>query len=121
MSRIEKVNEQLRREISIIIQRELADPRLGFVSITNVIVSRDLQHAKIYFTVLGDQTQLSNTECALDAAKGFIRKLVGDRVRMRFTPELIFIHDQSLELRQNIEDTLREINNESKECPTDHP
>ena len=115
MSRIDKVNENIRREISTIIQRELADPRVAFVSITSVSVSKDLQHAKVFFSVFGETVKLEEAQKGLDAARGLIRKLVGKEIKMRFNPELIFIYDQGLEYRQEIEATLREIGNESEE------
>ena len=113
MGRIERVNEQIKREIGDIIQRELGDPRLGFVTITRVNVSRDLRHAKISFSVLGDLKQKENAQASLDNARGLIRRYLSSRVMMRFLPELIFVHDNSLEFSARIEEKLKEINDES--------
>ncbi len=117
MGRIERINQAVKREISILIHTEIKDPRLEFVTINNVEVSRDLQHARVYFTVLGDEKQALRAQEGLNSAKGFLRKLLGKRVRMRYTPEIDFIFDKSLEYSERIEDALKEIRNESR---TDH-
>ena len=110
MPRMERVNEQLRREISGILQRDLGDPRVSFVSITATQVSKDLRNAKVMFSLFGERFKPSDAQKALDAAKGMIRKLVGERMKMRFTPELIFIYDESLHYQHEIEERLKELN-----------
>ncbi len=120
MSRIDRINQTMKREISLIVHSEVKDPRLEFVSITQVEVSRDLQHARVFFSVLGDQSQAGKAEDGLNSAKGFIRKLVGQRIRMRFTPEIEFIYDRSIEYSARIEQTLEEIRHESEgDSPSD--
>ena len=114
MGRIERVNEQIKREIGDIIQRELGDPRLGFVTITQVSVSRDLRHAKISFSVLGDQKQRENAQASLNNARGLIRRYLSARVMMRYLPELVFVQDNSLEFSARIEGKLKEISDESQ-------
>ena len=114
MGRIERVNEQIKREISDIIQRELGDPRLSFVTITQVSVSRDLRHARVSFSVLGDQKQSANAKASLDNARGLIRRYLSTRVMMRNLPELVFVHDNSLALSARIEEKLKEISDESE-------
>lgn len=115
MSRIDRVNQQVKREISLILQRDLSDPRLEFVTITAVGVSRDLRYAKVHFSVIGDSARVKEATQGLQAARGLIRKLIGQRLMMRHTPELNFIHDQSLEISAQIDGVLEEIKNESKE------
>ncbi len=112
MGRIDKINQQVKREIGRIILRELGDPRLEFVTITRVDVSRDLRNAKIYFSVLGDESQALGAESGLNGAKGMIRKLLSQGVNMRNTPELLFIYDKSIEMGVRIEGTLKEIREE---------
>ncbi len=112
MGRIEKVNQSIKREIGNIVLMEMKDPRLEFVTITHVEVSKDLQHSKVYFSVLGTNVQVKKAQEALDNARGFIRKLIGERIRMRYTPEFQFIFDKSIEYGARIETTLEEINNE---------
>ncbi len=119
MGRIDRVNQQLKREISGILQRELGDPRLEFVSITYVRVSRDLRHARIYFSVFGGQQEQEGAKQALDNASGLIRKYVGQRIRMRYTPQLSFFYDESIEFNSKIDETLREIHDGIQEDYTD--
>ena len=95
MSRIERVNESVKREMSIIVQRELSDPRLAFVCISRVDVSRDLRHAKIFFSVLGDETKAEYAQEGFDAAKGFIKRILSQRIELKFMPDLTFIYDKS--------------------------
>ena len=111
-SRMEKVNQYIKREISSIIQRDMQDPRLEFVSITSVNVSRDLKQAKVYFSVLGGEKQKCSAQKALNSAKGLIRKIVGEHISMRYNPELLFTFDDSIAKIQQIEKTLQEIENE---------
>jgi ribosome-binding factor A len=115
MGRIDKINEQVKREIGKIIQQELGDPRLQFVTVTEVDVSRDLRYAKIRFSVLGEKRQLQDAEKSLEGAKGMIRRLLGRRMDMRHTPELFFVYDKSIEMSARIEETLKEIHDEHEE------
>ena len=119
MGRIDKVNEFMRREISNIILTELQDPRLKPVTITDVEVSRDLRYAKVSFSVLGSERQRENAIEGLQSARGLIRKLIGQRVSMRYTPELQFVYDRSLEYSSRIEEALQELKNELKDDPQD--
>ena len=114
MGRIDKVNQAVKREVSSIIHGELKDPRLQFVTITQVEVTKDLQHAKIYFSVLGDQKSAEKADLGLNSAKGFVRRLVGQRIRMRYTPEIEFIYDRTVEYGVRIEQALEEIKHESE-------
>ena len=104
----------MKREISTIVHLELKDPRLQFVTITQVDVSRDLQHARVSFSVLGNTLAVEKALNGLNSAKGLIRKLIGERIRMRFTPEIEFLHDRSLEYSARIEQALEEIRHEPK-------
>jgi len=110
MSRIDRVNQQLKREIGQIIQQDLRDPRLEFVSITSVDVSRDLRSAKVFFSVLGDEHQAGVAQQGLDSARGIIRKFVAQRIKLRYTPDFIFSYDKTMEQGARIEETLKEIN-----------
>lgn len=112
MDRIDRVNEQIKREIGVIIQKELADPRLRFVTITNVDVSRDLRTAKVYFSALGENSVAEAAKKALESAAGTIRRYVGGHIKMRYTPELHFIYDRSVEFSARVEQTLTEIHHD---------
>jgi ribosome-binding factor A len=87
--------EQLRRELAEIVQDELKDPRLGFISFTEVRMSRDLSHAVIYCSVLNSE-QLNESIEILNSAVGFIRKSIGRRIRARIVPTLKFVADESI-------------------------
>lgn len=109
MGRLDKVNEQMRRELSFIIQRDMEDPRLNFVSITYVQVSKDLRSARVYYSILGDAKAAQDAHAAFQSARGHIRKLLGRAMLMRFTPELNFIFDDSIVRSAQIEEKLKEI------------
>lgn len=107
--RVGRVGEQLKKEISDIIQNELKDPRVGFVTVTDVEMTGDLQIAKVYVSVLGSDEQKTESLKALRNATGFIRSEVGRRIRLRLTPELIFELDTSLDYSTRIQEVLRDI------------
>ncbi len=112
MGRIDRINQAIKEEISRIIHLEVKDPRLQFVTVTHVEVTRDLQHAKVYFSVLGNTAKVKEAQQGLDSARGFIRKLVGERVRLRYTPQIDFIFDETIEYSARIEETIERIKNE---------
>jgi len=109
MSRVDKVTEALKQEISNIIQRDLEDPRIGFITITRVEMTADLRYAKVFFSVLGSEEDYNKTKEALDSALGLIRKIVTQRVRLKFAPEIVFKEDRSSEYSIKIQAVLDEI------------
>jgi len=109
MSRVDRVTEAVRREVSTIIHDELKDPRLGFVTITRVEMSKDLRNAKVFFSVLGKEEDHAKTQEAIDSALGFIRRLVAERINLRFAPEIIFREDRSSEYSVRIQELLDEV------------
>ncbi|RIW36447.1 30S ribosome-binding factor RbfA [Bacillus salacetis] len=113
--RSNRVGEQMKKELSDIIGRKIKDPRVGFVTVTDVEVSGDLQQAKVYITVLGDEEQREDTLKGLAKAKGFIRSEIGQRVRLRKTPELIFEFDESIDYGNRIESLLKKIQDDPEE------
>lgn len=119
MSRHDKVSEALRQEVSNIIHSELKDPRLGFITVTRVELTQDLRYAKIFFSVLGKEEEYRKTKEALDSALGFIRRLIAQRIRLRFVPELSFQEDRSVEYSIRIMEALNEIRelDKPKETP----
>ena len=108
-SRPERVADQIRAEVTTIIARELHDPGVGFVTITRVQVSPDLQHARVFYTSLGDAAARKNTARALDRAAGFMRHQIGKRLRLRRAPEVTFVFDESIGHQDRVEQLLREI------------
>jgi ribosome-binding factor A len=95
--RARRVGEQIQRELADLIRSEIKDPRLGMVSISAVSVSRDLSHAKVHVSVLGDAGQAAESIKVLNHAAGFLRHRLGKVLHIRTIPELKFFFDQSLE------------------------
>jgi ribosome-binding factor A len=105
-----RVADRLRREIAHILRREVEDPRVGFVTITDVEVSPDLKHARVFFSVLGDSPDEPREALrGLIRARSFIRKCLADQAELRFTPELEFRYDPTAERAQRIEMLLHQI------------
>jgi len=120
VNRIEKVASQIRHNICQIIQKELKDPRIGFITVTGTEVSADLQIAKVYFSVLGSAKQKEDSVNALKNAAGFIRKQLASRLNMRYTPALDFRIDESAEYGQKIDDIFKKINKDNREQSTEN-
>jgi ribosome-binding factor A len=95
--RLERVNQLIKEEVSILLQRELKDPRLGFVTVTEVDVTADLKQAKIYVSVLGDEAQWAKSFKALESARGFVWGWLRRNLDLRVTPEIVFRPDRSME------------------------
>ncbi len=109
MSRVDKIAHAIKKEVSTIVHSELNDPRLGFVTITEVEMSPDLRVAKVSFSVLGKEEEFKKSKEALDSSSGFIRKLIAERIKLRFTPEFIFKIDKSIEYSVRVEEILNKI------------
>jgi ribosome-binding factor A len=109
--------EAIREELMDIILTELKDPRIGITSITHVDVSKDLKHAKISLSVLGDETARAESLAALKKASGRIRKSLGKRIRFRCLPELVFNIDMTVEHSLRIQEILKEIETEADKKP----
>ncbi|MFD1426261.1 ribosome-binding factor A [Kroppenstedtia sanguinis] len=107
--RASRVGEQVKKELSHVLQHEMKDPRVGFVTVTAVEMSGDLQQAKVFISVLGDEEKKKETLEGLEKAKGFLRTEIGRRVQLRHTPELIFKFDESIEHGQHISKLLEEV------------
>jgi ribosome-binding factor A len=108
-SRPDRVAEQIRAELALLLTREVQDPGIGFVTLTRVQLSPDLQLARVYFTVLGDETARKNSARALARAVPFLRRRIGAHLRLKRTPELAFFYDASIAGQDRIEQLLNEI------------
>ncbi len=108
--RANRVAEQMKKELGDLITRKIKDPRVGFVTITDVEVTGDLQQATVFLTILGDKQEQQDTLDGLSKAKGFIRSEIGHRIRLRKTPELFFKIDETIETGNRIEKLLRDLN-----------
>lgn len=113
--RANRVGEQMKKELGDIISRKIKDPRVGFVTVTEVSVTGDLQQAKVFISVLGDDKQKQETLIGLAKAKGFIRSEIGNRIRLRKTPEIVFEFDEAIEYGNRIETILKDLNDTSDE------
>jgi ribosome-binding factor A len=108
-SRPDRVADLIRGELAYLLAREVHDRGLGFVTLTRVEVTPDLQHARVYFTTLGDQTAQRNSARALERASAFLRRQIGSRLRLRRVPDLKFIYDESIAGQDRIEQLINEL------------
>jgi ribosome-binding factor A len=107
--RLDRVNQLIKEEVSAVLQRELKDPRLGFVTVTDVETSKDLRLAKIFVSVLGDDKQWASSMAALGSARGFIRNWLRQNLDLRVTPDLDFRPDRSMEHAAKIQSLLKKV------------
>ncbi|ACB85028.1 30S ribosome-binding factor RbfA [Natranaerobius thermophilus] len=108
--RKEKLQEELKKIISDILQREVKDPSVGFVTVTSVDLSGDLRHAKVFVSILGEKENQQDSLRGLEKATGFIRSELGKRVRLRHVPEIVFKFDESIEHGDHINKLLKQMN-----------
>ena len=96
-TRAERVSDAVQQELAVLIREGVRDPRVGMVSVTDVDVSRDLAYAKIHVTFLGERTQeeIDEAMSALNGASGYLRKLLASSIKLRITPKLTFLFDES--------------------------
>lgn len=111
--RPDRVGDQIRQELSELLTRgAVHDPGIGFITLTRVQVSPDLQHARVFYTSLGDERARRQTALALERATPFFRRHIGGRLRLRRVPEIEFRFDQSIEDQDRIEQILRDLEEE---------
>jgi ribosome-binding factor A len=108
-SRPARVGDQIRAEIADLLARAVHDPGIGFLTITRVDVTSDLQQARVYYTTLGDDKARKESSRALMRAAPFLRRQIGRRLRLKRVPELDFFFDESVEKGDRIERILQEI------------
>jgi ribosome-binding factor A len=112
--RLERLRELIKAEFGQMLQRDIKDPRIGFVSVTDVEVSPDYSHVKIFVSILGDAAAKQAAMDGLESAKGFIRTELGQRIRLRYTPEIHIIADDSMERGSRIIQLLDKVKNGQK-------
>ena len=110
--RLDRVNQLIKEEISLLLQRELKDPRLGFVTVTGVETAADLRTAKVFVSVLGNEEQWLASLAALESARGFIHNWLKHHLDLRVTPTLDFRADHSMERAANIQSLLKQLKHE---------
>lgn len=107
-ARIDRVKEQVMRELAELVRTGLKDPRAGFITINDVEVTRDYSHATVFYTVLNADSR-EITAAALEHAKGFLRTELAKRIKVFRTPELHFVYDESLERGMNIDRLIAQV------------
>jgi ribosome-binding factor A len=119
-SRPDRVADQIRGELGLALTREVHDPGIGFVTITRVQVSADLQQARVFYTVLGNDQARKNSARALERAIPFLRRQIGARLRLKRTPQLKWLYDESIAGQDRIEQLLNEIRENPSPVDVDH-
>ncbi|MEI7542269.1 MAG: 30S ribosome-binding factor RbfA [bacterium] len=109
-----RVESVLKREIATLVLQEIKDPRLAFATVTGVSLTDDLKVAHVYVSIMGDDEAKKRSMEALNASSGFVRKQVGDNVRMQYTPKIVFKLDNALDDRARIDRLLKEIEDAKK-------
>ncbi len=110
--RSDRVADLVRKEISEMLVKSIKDPRIGFVTITRVAVTEDCRVARIYYGVVGTPEERAQSMKGLSSAKGYIRRELGQRMRLKYTPELIFQFDPSIEYSIHMEELIRHLHEE---------
>jgi len=103
LERMRRVDEAVREVLSDVLAHEVKDPRVGFVTVTDVKTSPDLSHARVYVSVLGDAEAVSASLEGLRSAQGFLQGRIGGELRLKHTPTLTFFHDDTAERAQRLE------------------
>ena len=116
-TRPQKVAEQIRMELSQLLARDVHDPGIGFITLTKVSVTPDLQLARVYYTSLGDEKGLRETDKALRRALPFLRRQIAQRVRLRRVPEIEFFYDKSVAQHDRVERILQDLKAEADARP----
>jgi ribosome-binding factor A len=117
--RADRVADLIKQELSSILRREVGDPRIANITVTDVKLTDDLRSARIYFVELGKDRLSADVEKGLAKAKGFLKRELGKRLQLRYIPELAFFYDPSFEYGSRIEKLLKEVRKDETDDPTD--
>ncbi len=117
-NRKEKLQQEIKKVISDILQKEVKDPSVGFVTVTSVDLSGDLRHAKVFVSILGEKSNQADTLKGLEKATGFVRTELGKRLRLRHVPEIVFQFDDSIEHGDHINKLLKQLREEDNNEPS---
>ena len=115
--RPQRVGEEIRKTLATLLAKGLKDPRVGFVSIMEVRMSPDLRHANCYVSLLGSDSERKSSLAGLRSASGWLRREVSKRLGLRFSPEMRFFEDTTLERVFHLEDVFREIHEDEEQTP----
>jgi ribosome-binding factor A len=113
--RPQRVALQIQQEVSIMISRNMKDRRIGFVTVTGVQMSPDLKHARIYVSLMGSEEEKKESLATLIHAAGWVRHELGQKIRMKFVPEIVFLTDTSQDYGEHIDELINKIHNEHKD------
>lgn len=114
-SRQDRVGDLLRNELADLIVSRLKDPRVGFVTIVAVEMSKDLKFAKVHYSVMGTDAQRASTHAALDHARGFLQREIAARLKLRLTPQLQFLQDNVIEAAMRVDRILKDLDRERRQ------
>ena len=114
-----RVQEAIRQEVSRIVHSEMKDPRLGFITITKVDLTDDLRYARIFFSVFGEDKDKKLALKGLNSAKGYVKGLLADRIKLRYAPEIAFVIDESIEHTKRIYGILDKLKKERDDAEGD--
>jgi ribosome-binding factor A len=112
--RAERVGNQILKEISFLLHGRVKDPRVKGITVTGIRLSNDLRVARIYFSLIGDDRELERARAGLDSARGFIKREIGLRMDLKYVPEIVFEHDPSLEIGNQMERLFEEMRSPEK-------
>ncbi len=107
--RMRRVNEAVRGVLSVTLARDMKDPRIGFVTVTDVKTSTDLRHARVYVSVLGDEAQRADTLAGLSSAHGYLQRRVGEELQLKHTPALQFLYDDTTDRAMRLEELIDRV------------
>lgn len=110
-----RVGDQILKDLADLLIRKVRDPRVDGVTLTGISLSNDLKHARVYYSVLGDKSEIERSQNGLDSAKGYIKREIGRRLNLRYMPDIIFEHDPTLETGNQIERLFEKIRTEDPE------
>lgn len=113
--RQERVKQRIKEEISRILHDEIKDPRIGFITVTKVELTSDLQHAKIFYSILGDEDKKKEAQQGLKSANKYMRRILGENLKLRYTPEIVFKLDTSIDYNIHIGKIFDKIEKERTE------
>ena len=114
-----RVGDQILKELSFVLLDRVTDPRVKGVTVTAVKLSNDLKRASVFFSVIGEQEQISRAQAGLDSAKGFIKRQISLRMSLRYTPEIVFIYDPSLKSGSDMEKVFEKLKSDETEDVTE--
>jgi len=107
-----RVGDQILKEMALLFMNRVNDPRVKNATLTGIHLSDDLKNARVYYSVIGDNTEIRNTQAGLDSAKGFIKREISLRVNLKYMPDIVFKHDPTLEMGTQMEKLFEKIKSE---------